>query len=88
MEPEFELADIAMIAQLLESRRRPKPARLRKQERVEAPVACAKRRRCDCGKCRACLDNARWESVFQQKFADPYYYSDLLPRHESSLSGL
>ena len=27
-----------------------------------------------CGKCAACLDDARWERIFQAKFADPFYY--------------
>ena len=31
--------------------------------------------RCDCGKCKACEDNARWERIFNEKFADPDYYT-------------
>jgi hypothetical protein len=46
-----------------------------------------RRRRCTCGKCRTCLENARWESVFQQKFADPSYYTLREPRQGSTLSG-
>src|SRR4051794_13723067 len=30
--------------------------------------------RCRCGKCRQCLDDARWERIFNEKFADPNYY--------------
>jgi hypothetical protein len=33
-----------------------------------------------------CADNARWERIFQEKFADPSYYSDPATRHGSSLS--
>jgi len=33
------------------------------------------------------VDNAHWEMVFQQKFADPYYYSLHPPRQCSSLNG-
>jgi|SRR5581483_5329055 len=29
---------------------------------------------CQCGKCRAGQENARWERIFQEKFADPDYY--------------
>lgn len=31
-------------------------------------------RRCHCGTCNLCLDNARWEKKFNDKFADPDYY--------------
>jgi hypothetical protein len=31
--------------------------------------------RCTCGQCRQCLDNARWERIFTEKFADPNYYT-------------
>ena len=45
-------------------------------------------RRCQCGKCRNCVENARWERVFNQKFADPDYYKVLATRGGSSLSSL
>jgi hypothetical protein len=32
------------------------------------------RRPCKCGTCCACVENARWDRIFQQKFADPEYY--------------
>ena len=31
-------------------------------------------RRCACGSCYTCRENARWERIFQEKFADPSYY--------------
>jgi len=37
--------------------------------------------------CRTCADNARWERIFQEKFADPNYYSNPISRNGSSLSG-
>jgi hypothetical protein len=44
--------------------------------------------RCLCGSCSTCQD-ARWERVFQEKFADPDYYSrGVESRGGSSLSGL
>jgi hypothetical protein len=82
-----ELADSAMIAQLMDSRSAARPARARRQDRGAAPAKRAVSRRCNCGKCRTCLDNARWELVFQEKFADPYYYSLHPPRQGSSLNG-
>lgn len=32
---------------------------------------------CRCGRCARCADNARWERIFAEKFADPDYYSIL-----------
>jgi len=29
---------------------------------------------CHCGSCRTCVDNAKWERVFSEKFEDPDYY--------------
>ena len=47
-----------------------------KQTVVTAPrVSKAKSRRCNCGKCAPCIDNARWERIFNEKFADPSYYT-------------
>jgi len=47
----------------------------------------AKAPRCARGcTCRACTDNARWERIFQEKFADPGYYSHPTTRNGSSLS--
>jgi hypothetical protein len=53
----------------------------------QAPPSKAKNnRRCQCRVCPACLENARWERIFQEKFADPdYYATGLLMRWESSL---
>lgn len=45
----------------------------------------ASTRRCNCGRCWICLDNARWERIFQEKFADPNYYTGLPIRHRSAL---
>ena len=45
-----------------------------------------RRRRCRCGVCTQCLDNARWERIFQEKFADPTYYTVRWLRRDSTLS--
>ena len=42
--------------------------------------------RCNCGACHTCQDNARWERVFNEKFADPDYYRPREIRRGSSLS--
>lgn len=41
---------------------------------------------CRCGRCARCLDDARWDRIFRQKFADPYYYAVSPPRGGSPLS--
>ena len=44
------------------------------------------RQYCLCGQCRWCLDNARWERIFNEKFLDPTYYGRLTVRHSSTLA--
>jgi hypothetical protein len=43
-------------------------------------------RRCKCGVCPKCEDNARWERIFQEKFADPEYYGRRHVPHVSPLA--
>jgi hypothetical protein len=40
-----------------------------------APAHRRRRVRCQCGQCRQCLDDARWDRIFAEKFADPNYYT-------------
>lgn len=80
---EVELGDIAAILQM-NPHLAPVPAVRAARQNIGAR---GRSRRCTCGKCRACEDNARWETVFQQKFADPTYYSLREPRQGSSLNG-
>jgi hypothetical protein len=51
------------------------------------PARAHKASRCAPGcTCRVCADNARWERIYQEKFADPGYYSNPTSRNGSSLS--
>jgi hypothetical protein len=43
-------------------------------------------RHCECGQCALCLENARWERIFRQKFADPEYYEPRLVCQSSPLA--
>ncbi len=45
-------------------------------------------RRCKCGHCKTCQENARWEQIFQAKFEDPDYYRRLSVSHTSPLTAL
>ena len=47
-----------------------------------------RRKRCSCGVCPMCVDNARWEAIFNEKFADPDYYKSRPVRSGSSLDWL
>lgn len=75
----------------------PKPARRTATPRAGGPMTKANdqairlpkrvsRGRCSCGVCKVCEENARWEAVFNAKFADPTYYADRGVRVGSPLS--
>jgi hypothetical protein len=53
---------------------------------VAGPVSKGKKLRCKCGLCRQCLDDARWERVYTEKFADPHYYDRPITRYGSPLA--
>lgn len=89
-----ELESPAVIAQLLmawpapPSRRCPVPRAAALPPREElAPKRRSRSRVCSCGECARCRDNARWNRVFEEKFADPSYYRGTVVRHNSSLAG-
>ena len=79
-----ELSDSNEIAALLATQKhtqRPPTA-----PRARLAPRTARRHRCHCGTCSTCLENARWEKIFNEKFADPNYYKAQPVRHTSSLS--
>lgn len=43
---------------------------------------------CSCGTCARCRDNDKWNRIFEEKFADPFYYGGIAVRHNSSLAGV
>ena len=55
-------------------------------EVCEPPARNVRQRRCRCETCASCQDNARWDRIFQSKFADPDYYVRRVVRHDSSLN--
>jgi hypothetical protein len=65
----------------------------RRAVRLQAPTAPGRPRQhrsraCSCGSCGRCRDNARWNRIFDEKFADPSYYGSVPVRHNSSLAGI
>jgi hypothetical protein len=85
----MELADPKLVASLIE----PAP-KLRKSGPRRAPpatvsfVPVGRVRRCECGVCPKCVENARWEKIFNEKFADPEYYRRRSYHFGSSLEWL
>jgi hypothetical protein len=85
----MELADANQIASLLSEPLRHSAGHRRPAKHAERePVYISKqaRRGCGCGRCRFCLENARWERIYRQKFADPDYYTRVPVRCESPLN--
>jgi hypothetical protein len=90
----MELADPRMLRQMTDAfnakkvRPRRSDPRMTRTATIVEPVYQAPRhksRRCECGACRTCTENARWERIFAEKFADPTYYSGPVTRHGSPL---
>ena len=73
---EIPQAPRRVAAPLPERMELPAPKRLVKPRRVSG--------RCTCGQCRTCLENARWERIFQEKFANSDYYNHEIRIHYAS----
>jgi len=72
----MELSSSESIRALLAALAAPTPVQQRSGATDVARSTRTNRRlRCRCGHCRECLENARWERIFTEKFADPTYYT-------------
>jgi hypothetical protein len=70
-------------------RRIPSPAPRVEPAPQERPKSRRASGRCQCGQCRNCQENARWERIFQEKFANSdYYHHDIRIRYASPLSSV
>jgi hypothetical protein len=79
----MELTSPDVIAHLLDEHRAPRRSRL-----TTTPMRATQtstRKRCQCGVCPFCLENARWEKIFKEKFADPNYYKGIPVKFSSPL---
>ena len=86
---ELELSQVNVIEQLLAGSHTPAIVRSQGTAISAHPIHLPKRlkmSRCRCGVCRVCAEEARWEKVFREKFADPTYYGDRPPRFSSPLA--
>ena len=90
----MELASQDLIATLLLDAVRTRPVRSQRGgaqmdgSRPGGKAAERRRPRCHCGQCRQCIDDARWERIFVEKFADPEYYTRRHVRCTSPLDSL
>ncbi|PWU05593.1 MAG: hypothetical protein C5B51_14105 [Terriglobia bacterium] len=79
----MELTSPDVIAHLLAEHQAPR--RNRVMTTPMRPASTTSRRRCDCGVCALCVENARWDRIFKEKFADPNYYKGLPMKFSSPL---
>lgn len=77
----MELSSPESIRELVEAYRNPRRVQRR-------PASKDRRLHCKCGHCRQCLDNARWERIFTEKFADPTYYTRSVIHTASPLTSI
>jgi hypothetical protein len=80
--------ELSSLAAILAAREHWDSPRDRKKQQTARPMSQYRKTRCRCGKCRQCLDNARWERIFEEHFADPNYYKDRDIRYSSPLTSL
>jgi hypothetical protein len=96
MDPDLSTRDdIAALLQVFETppRGQAKPKSTRKAARAREELALESSRptpraRCRCGSCRKCEEDARWERIFIEKFADPMYYAERVPSLGSPLASI
>jgi hypothetical protein len=84
----MELSSPESIAAFMNTDARGAPARARSALDAAGAPRKDRRMRCRCGRCHQCLDNARWERIFEEKFADPDYYTKRGVQHCSPLTSL
>ena len=84
----MELSDPRIIDVLLAGLASPRRLTPTNAKFVPATRSKMQRKRCSCANCPQCLDNKRWELIFNAKFADPDYYKDRPVKHTSSLDWL
>ena len=78
------LATPHSITALMRAFNGPTRTAIRRGSQHVAPLVRDRRMRCKCGQCPQCLDNARWERIFAEKFADPNYYTRSVATHMAS----
>lgn len=87
-----QLADPRTVQELCAAHARisrGRPPGKRPAMRARASMApCPKVKRCHCGVCPRCHEEARWERIFNERFADPDYYKERPAPFGSSMAWL
>jgi hypothetical protein len=84
----MELSSPESIRSLLAAFGEPAGVRPSRDARNTARAARRERIRCSCGRCRQCQDDARWNRIFAEKFADPAYYTRRIIHTASPLTSI
>lgn len=88
----MELTDARLVAELLELHQqvhRGRPSHRKQISSAKVSMApCPKVKRCHCGVCPRCREEARWNRIFDERFADPDYYKERPTPFGSSLGWL
>lgn len=91
----MELADPRMIEELMATHARISTVRQARKKRSTPPpemtmegARAPKVRRCRCGTCQRCVEEARWDRIYNERFADPNYYKNRPTTFGSSLGWL
>jgi hypothetical protein len=85
----MELASPESIRALMRAQGNPAPVRRRHgAQKAVQPANRGRKVRCRCGQCPQCLDNARWDRIYAEKFADPDYYARRVTWVASPLTSL
>jgi hypothetical protein len=87
-EQDIELCDAASVARLVAGRGPRTHRGLRGLNLSIREASTSRPRMCKCGVCRFCVENQRWNQIFEQKFADPAYYKGPIVRHTSALHSI
>lgn len=81
----MELSSRETLRVLMQRCGNPAEVWVRRSSRNAAkPSSNSRKMRCKCGQCRQCLEDARWERIFAEKFADPTYYTRSVATHMAS----
>ena len=81
----MELSSRESLRVLMQGCGNPAEVRARRgAQNAAKPAGNSRKMRCKCGQCRQCLEDARWERIFTEKFADPSYYSRSVATHMAS----
>ena len=70
----MELADSITVASLIAVRRPLISGKVSRNSSPRGDARLNRRRICQCGSCHTCLENAKWDRIFSEKFEDPDYY--------------